>query len=484
MTSLIVGKKDTFLVETTGSAAMSEMPLQSPAALPHPTPLPRRRRRMLGGTVVAGAIILASAFGLGWTFGRPNAPPKDTNPAKDADALLDELGRKGFRWFQANRNPKNGLVRDRGPNWKGRGKPSGPVSIASIGYFLSVLPEAVRRGEISRGKAKAQALRVLRFAARHLEHHHGLFYHFVDWDTGRRFAFTKDAKSEVSVLDSAIFFNGCMVAAVAFGRPVVTVANKLVDRADWTKFLVRHPKTGKKVLAFGWTPEKGLVGLADIRSSEIAMAYFLAAGSRTHPIKPRYWYHTKVVYGKVSGYRILNPTHSLFTSYYGLGWHRLQGLVDRDGVDLDANARRAALANRAFCRAIARDHPTYAKANGGWWGLSAGDSPKGYVGHGPVKGQPDGTVWPTAALAALPWLKKELRADLARWKASPAWKKANGDYGLAPFNLTKKWVGKDLIGIDVGSFLVSLANVRNQTIWDLWMRHPVAVRALQRLGYK
>ena len=56
-------------------------------------------------------------------------------------------------------------------------------------------------------------------------------------------------------------------------------------------------------------------------------------------------------------------------------------------------------------------------------------------------------------------------------------------HGLAPFNLDRDWVGNDLLAIDLGSFALALANLRNRTVWDLWMRHPVATAALDRLGY-
>lgn len=127
--------------------------------------------------------------------------------------------------------------------------------------------------------------------------------------------------------------------------------------------------------------------------------------------------------------------------------------------------------------------PTYSTAEGGWWGISAGDSPDGYVAPGPVPGAAKGVVWPTAALTAVAWLATEIHSDLPRWKASRAWNEVSGPYGLAPFRLGRKWVGTELIGIDLGSFAVSLANYRNHTVTRLWMGHPVAQAAFRRLGY-
>src|SRR5262249_48841571 len=151
------------------------------------------------------AVVLLAVGGF-LTFSGPGLSPPlratlgtTAEGKEEADAILDELGREAFRWFQENRNPRTGLVRDRAPNRRGRGKTTPMASIASVGYFLSLLPEAVRTRQIERGEAVEQAERALRFASEQMETHDGLFYHFIDWETGRRWD-----KSEVSLLDSAI----------------------------------------------------------------------------------------------------------------------------------------------------------------------------------------------------------------------------------------------------------------------------------------
>jgi hypothetical protein len=50
--------------------------------------------------------------------------------------------------------------------------------------------------------------------------------------------------------------------------------------------------------------------------------------------------------------------------------------------------------------------------------------------------------------------------------------------------LDKDWYCPDLLGIDLGSFYLSLANYRNETIWRLWMGHPVGKRALRNLQFQ
>jgi hypothetical protein len=406
-------------------------------------------------------------------------PPAANTAHVDANAILDELARNAFLWFEDHRNAKSGLILDRGRNSPGNVQSGNASSIASVGYYLSMLPEAQRAGQIDKAKAEERALTILSLATSTMQHHHGMFHHFVDIESGQ----PVDG-NEVSCLDSAIFFNGCMVAAEAYGGRIAELANTLVDRADWTQFTVKHPQTGKDVLSLGWKARTGLLGPMDVRSSEIAMAYFLAIGSRSHPVDAQCWYNTSVVFGEVGGRKVLNARLPLFTSYYGLGWHALKGLVDKDGVNLDANAREAALANREFCRALGQSSATYREEYGEWWGISAGDSPAGYVAPQLIPGDANGTVWPTAAIAAVPWAPDEIRTDVGVWRSSPLWQYVCGMYGLAPFNVDAGWMGADVIGIDLGSFYINWANHRNETVQQLWMKHPVAKAALERLEYR
>lgn len=394
---------------------------------------------------------------------------------RGADALLEELSRRAFRWFVDNRNPETGLVLDRAPHHRSRSqrRPTA-CSIASVGYYLSMLPHAVDQKLIDGAQAQREAEQTLAFVLEKIPHRHGILPHFVDVNTGQPLEGTEN-----SLLDSSIFLNSCMCVSTEFGGNVEKLADQLIDRVDWTKYVIKHHSSGKSLLSMGFKDK--LLGGMDVRSSEFLMPYTLAVGSRTHPIDPQLWYNTTVVYGSVGGQRILNHTHPLFTSYYGLGWHPLAGFKDADGVDLEENARLAALANREFCRSSRAT--TYSSALGGWWGISAGDSHEGYIAPGPVRGATT-TVWPTAAVAAIRWIPDELKSDIASWRKSPAWEFSSTRYGLAPFNVDKQWSGSDLIGIDLGSFYINYANYRtdDRAVRGRWAKHPVAVTALKRLG--
>jgi hypothetical protein len=400
--------------------------------------------------------------------------PVATLKGQSADEAIARLEEKAFAYFRDHRHPKTGQVRDRARNFPDRGRAETAMSsIAATGFYLSILPEAARRKWLTRDEAAREAETILRFLET-CPHHNGLFYHFFHWETGERWR-----QSEVSTLDSAIFLNGAMVAGVAF-PDTRAVVDRLLGRIDWTAFVTE--KDGKKLLSLGWTPEKGLLGPIDVRTSEFAMPVFLAIGAK-RPVPVECWYNTKIAYRDIAGMRVLHGDLPLFVSQYGLCWADLRGRRDRDGIDFDATARAAALANRAFCRnECAKRFSTYHADQGRWWGLSSGDSARGYVAVGPIESDVDGTVWPTAALTSLPWLPREIEADLASWQASRFWPRVTGRYGLAPFNAATGWIAPDVVGIDLGAFLVCAANHHNRTVWDLWMKHPLAGSALDRIS--
>jgi hypothetical protein len=393
---------------------------------------------------------------------------------------IDHLSRLGWDWFTRCTHPRTGMVLDRFPNFGEPRTPPSMASVASTGFYLTLLPEAVRRGWLTAAEAEGRAGATLRFAVGEVGHVDGILSHFVDWNTGRR-----AGTSEYSTLDTSIFLNGCMVAAGAYPR-LGPLADRLIDRVDWTA-LVMERADGRRLLSYGYdgATRRRLEAAADVRSSENLMACVLAAGARERAIGRHCWYDARVVRSPDAP-GVLNPSHPLFTSYYGLAWANLAGLHDADGVDLWGNARAAARWNRDYCRRVAaRAHRTYRLESGGWWGLSAGDGPGGYVAPGPVDGgDPDGTVWPTAALGSVAWVPGELSEDVQGWAGSAGWGRALGRYGLSPFSVDREWVGPDLLGIDIGAFMAVWANATTGgALQALWAAHPVARRGLAMLEF-
>ena len=401
---------------------------------------------------------------------------RGVEPRSNGRELMNDLARRAFAYFEENRHPETGLVRDRAGNFPGRGtKDSRVASIGATGFYLSTLPYAVQRGWMSRDQAEQEAARILR-TVEELDHRDGLFYHWIDYENGRR-----SGESEVSCLDSALFLNGAVVVAEAYPS-VAEAANRLIDRADWTRFVVE--RDGKSFLALGWTPEQGLIGTIDVRTSESLLACVHAIGSRTHSVDPSVWTNTSARSNRIAGFDVTLGRLPLFVHTIGLLWWS-----DPNGP-VEANGIAAALANRAFCRQVeARRWATYADCDdvGGWWGITSGDSLApdahvAYVSPGPTFNDAAGTVWPTVALAS-PGIAHVLEKDIVRWRGSAVWPRVLGTYGIAPFNLDTGFIGEDAIGIDMGSLLLNESICDGDLIRNLYMRHPVPRSALDRIRF-
>ncbi len=395
---------------------------------------------------------------------------------KTADALLEEQARKGFAWFCKYREETTGLILDRGPNSLEADNRTTLSSIAACGYHLSFLPQAVRLGWVEKEEARRQTRTLLTFVWEHFEHDRGFFCRFYELRSGKPVP-----EGEFHVLDTAVFLNGAIVAAVYFGGEINNLADQLLDRVEWTT-VVMPTSDNRPVLATMIKDGKARDPM-DERSSGALMAYMLAIGSKTHSIDPELWYNTRCLSGRVGRFDVLNPRTPLFFSHCSLAWQDLTDFQDRDGIDWEEKAKTAAQANREYCRLLGGKFQTYHIANGGWWGITSGDAPGGHVEQC-LDETVDGTVWPLGALATVTWIPETVRADIVAWNKSASWKKVNGPYGLSPFNQDQEWIGSDLIAVDVGRFLLSWANWKEKTIKDLWRKHPVAQNAEKRLHFE
>lgn len=86
-----------------------------------------------------------------------------------------------------------------------------PASIAATGFALAAYPVGVERGFISRAAAVERTLTTLRFFSNspqgtecNATGYQGLYYHFLDMQTGRR-----AGQCELSTVDSASCSRAC-----------------------------------------------------------------------------------------------------------------------------------------------------------------------------------------------------------------------------------------------------------------------------------
>jgi hypothetical protein len=429
-------------------------------------------------------------------------------------AFVDTLQERAFRFFWERPNPANGLVPDRWPS------PSFS-SVAAVGFGLAAYPVGAERGWITRTQAADRVLTTLRFLWRAPQGpqpagvigHNGLFYHFLDMQTGHRFE-----QVELSTIDTALLMAGVLFAGEYFAgsstqeTEIRALADSLYRRVDW-RWMVNNPNR----ISMGWRPERGYIESEWHGYDEAMILFILALGSPTHAVEPSLWrtYTSTNRWGTYYGQEHIGFA-PLFGHQYSHIFIDFRGIRDEyaraRGIDYFENSRRATIAQRQY----AIDNPNRWSGYGAdVWGLSAVDGPVDQTRD--VNGTPrqfftyaargashtevrdDGTIAPTAAGGSIvftPELSvRALRTMRERYGAG-VW----GHYGfLDAFNPTFQWTDvklqhgrvipglgwfdTDYLGIDQGPIVLMIENWKSELIWKHLRRNPHIVRGLQRAGF-
>ena len=400
-------------------------------------------------------------------------------PRSVAAPTMDTVQQRAFAYFWNESDPQTGLTKDRARNLPGKPDTYTVASIAATGYALAALPVGVSHGWVSRKAAYARALTTLRFVQDKMGNTHGFYFHFVDKATGARVW-----KSEASSVDTALLLLGARVAGDFWpGTEVQRRAEALTDRADWPWMRDGgEARTGPASLSMGWKPEDGWIKSRWQGYSEASFLYWLALGSRTHPLATRSWDQWDVRPANLEGYAVFGGAEPLFMAQMAPGFYDLRGLRDRQGRDWWEAWRNAHRADLAYCARNPDGRKTYAE---GFWGISANDQPPpvGYGARAPAMGQNDGTVSPTAMLSGLFFTPAQSQAALGNlWRkhGTQLW----GRYGFSnAFDVDKGWYDTDVIGIDLGMMLLATENARTGLVWRLLKSDPVLKRGSTAAGF-
>lgn len=388
------------------------------------------------------------------------------------EALLDDIERTAFRFFQEQAHPRTGLVRDRA-RADGSGS-EGKASIAASGFSFSAWVIATERGWVNRAVAVERVRAKLRFLANEAPRHNGFFYHFMEMDTGER-AWT----CELSSIDSALVFAGAIVAREYFADPEITaLVNRLLGDVDWNWFL----NEGEQV-SLSWHDETGFSRYRWDRYSEHVLMSFLALGVSPKPLPAAYWR----AWGRkpLGRYRdfVYVQEPPLFVHQFPQGYLDLRDRRDA-AMDYFKNSQLATLAQRQFSIDLKNEFPSWG-AN--LWGLTASDSATGYKAWG---GPPrtlrfnslDGTIVPCAAAGSLIFASRETLAVLRHLRLAYGdriWKR----YGFVDaFNPETGWVNPDVLGIDQGISMIQAENLRSGLIHRLFMRAPEVQLGMAKAG--
>lgn len=422
---------------------------------------------------------------------------------ENEESFLDTLQYYTFQYFLGETNHQTGLVKDRSTE-------KSPASIAAVGFAIPSWAIGAERGWIEKEKAIDLTLNSLRFfwnseqsADALATGYKGLYYHFIDMQSGERVW-----ECELSTIDTGLLFAGIIFARQYYHNDnpkeneIRDLSDKIIGRAEWD-FLVL-PDTGNyaSVINMSWRPEKGYGRGKWTGFNEGLILYIIAAGSNTERIEKGYqtW---------LDFYKWMEPydglAHVVFPPLFGHQYSHMfvdfRGMYDEymkeKKTDYFENSRRATLTQQKYAIENPQDWKGY---NSLIWGLTACDGPgpehnfdgkefRKYSARGTSGPQlvhnDDGTIAPTAAGGSIVFAPEIVIPALMEMKNLYGDKGLWGKYGfLDSFNPTLDWYNSDYLGIDQGPIVIMIENFRTGLVWKYVMKDPLIKKGLQKLGFK
>ncbi len=420
--------------------------------------------------------------------------------------LLEIIQRQTFRYFWHYAHPVSGLARERSdtvlaeyywdyineawdvPNFSTT--PFGPdaCAIGGTGFGIMGTVVAVERGWIGRDTAVRRLIQIVDFLA-NADCFHGIYPHFMDGRTGRAIPFDR-LDDAADLVETSYLLMGLLCAREYFNTEdprEVYLRNRITNM--WNVANWNWHTNGEKKLYWHWSPNNGFdMNFPIWGYNECLITYIMAASSPYHPIsKEAYdgtWAGSTGFRNGKSYYGITLPLGNyegggpLFFEQYTFMGIDPRGLVDSLGNDYFEQGRNHTLIHRAYCIDNPKGYEGYGE---NCWGLTAGDSYKGYVAHCPDTDL--GVIQPTAALSSFPYtpeysmlVLKHFYYDLGDKIWSP--------YGFVDgFSETHNWYAKSHLAIDQGPIVVMIENYRSELIWKLFMQIPDIQNGLKRLGF-
>lgn len=416
------------------------------------------------------------------------------------DALLDALQHAAFGYFVEAANPANGLIAD-------NSRPNAPVSIAVVGFALSVYPVAVERGWMARADALERSLAALRFfrdsdqsGSAEATGYNGFYYHFLDIHSGARVW-----RCELSMIDTALLIAGALTARMYFSSNAADeialreIVDMLYRRIDW-----HWAQNGGATIMQGWKPECGFLHYGWEGYNEAIVLYVLALGSPTHPIDDAGYHAWTSTYQweNLYGHDFLYAG-PLFVHQFSHAWIDFRGIRDRfmreKGCDYFENSRRATEVQREYA---ARNPHEFVGYDATCWGLSACDGPSGdfpqlrndprhfvgYAARGVPYGPDDGTLAGWAALASLPFAPDAAlgaaRSMHRRYPEMMASRRYASSFNPSLASAGQAWVSKGHFGLDQGIVVMMIENHRTELIWRLMRTCPYIGMGLRQAGFR
>jgi hypothetical protein len=387
------------------------------------------------------------------------------------------------------------------------------TSIAATGFGLTAYTIGIHNGYVKRPDGALRVLATLDWLWKSrqgpetdgVSGYKGFYYHFLNYDSGTRFK-----TNELSTIDTGLLMAGILTCQSYFDQDDSTelrireLADSLFLRVDWNWAM-----NGQRNMSMGWHPESGFISSTWSGYNEAMILIIMAMGSPTHSIPDDSWTNWCSTYQWETYYGF---EHLNFSPLFGHQYSQMfidfreikDSFMTSRGIDYFENARRATLANRAYCANNPNGFKDYSNVI---WGLTACDGPANesheingkQIGFQTYSARgasalyvfDDGTIAPTAAGGSIPFEPEICLNSLF------AMKKKYGDklyqkYGFKDaFNPTftfdpnhpDGWFDVDYLGIDQGPILIQLENYETELVWNTLKKNPYIINGLRKAGF-
>lgn len=422
-------------------------------------------------------------------------------------ALLDIVQRQTFRFFWHGAHPVSGLALERSdtvlaehywdyineawdePNFSKTQFGPDACAIGGTGFGIMSTIVAVERGWIGRDTAVKRLVQIADFLA-NADCFHGIYPHFMDGRTGKTIKFDR-LDDAADLVETSYLLMGFLCAREYFNRntPIETYLRNRITKM-WNAANWNWHTNGEKKLYWHWSPNNGFDMNFPIWGwNECLITYIMAASSPFHAISKDVYdgswagshgfKNGKKYYGYMLPLGNYDMGGPLFFEQYTFQGIDPRGLTDSLGNDYFEQVRNHTLINRAYCIENPKNYKGYGEK---CWGLTAGDSFKGYVAHCPEVDL--GVIQPTAALSSMPFTP-EYSMQVLRHLYNDLGDKLWTPYGFVDgFSESHNWYAKSHLAIDQGPIVVMIENYRTGLLWKLFMQIPDIQHGMKKLGFR
>ncbi len=414
---------------------------------------------------------------------QPSDTVSATSRSMTEEELLNTVEEAMFRYFYDYGHPVSGLARERKDAGDG-------CATGATGFGLMSMIVGADRGFVTREAAAERTLKILRFLQDSVTTYHGAWAHWINGKTGETIPFSQYDDGG-DLVETAYLAQGLLTIrryfndANAVETEIRTRATQMWEGIEWDWY---RRTESSNVLYWHWSPNyEWAMNMPVVGFNEAMIVYLLAIASPTHSVPAALYYDgwaSPVSYENGNTYynimQWVGPNYGgplFFTHYSFLGFDP-RGKSDKF-CNYFENNRNISLIHRAYSMA----NPfSYAGYDSLVWGLTASDEPGGYSAHAPFN-HDNGTVTPTAAISAMPYVPDESIATLKHFYyvlGPQLW----GEFGFKDaFNLEHNWFAQSYIGIDQGPMIIMMENYRSGLCWDMFMSNPEIPQMLTAIGW-